>query len=421
MVRILRLLLPDVVTPVRTNRTAENPCTPPPIPLRRVQRNYNFDDSRENIDVHESPYIPFPDLKDEDTSQEATDIVASSQVRSREREFHRLAREYQYVNFEIRERRRINREKENQYNVEDDMSYIGIKKIAYMISKRAAKQYEKNKNFKKAIELYEYAYTLDPDLDAVGEIATMYENEHDYVNATIWYERAVNQCCVVSIFNFADMYDKIYKNTNDVTESKRAYDNMIKYYKIGTDLNDNACLAKLLVKCYLKLVSESEQCTTDKREKMDMEFMLYKYYVVMLQKESCECDDECECKVFDIYILHDDMGDNDFDIFHELKNDNSELLVIKKCEQLITSINDENDNRTIELNSIIKYLKSRQEYSIFRNKVALFTRLNHIVECSICYETKVNIDLRCAHTFCTDCYLKVYTNSCPICRCPCNN
>ena len=61
-------------------------------------------------------------------------------------------------------------------------------------------------------------------------------------------------------------------------------------------------------------------------------------------------------------------------------------------------------------------ISSHRDVLPYVTKVALFTRLNHVTECGICYEEKLNIDLQCGHTTCTDCYKRVYMNECPFCR-----
>jgi len=61
-------------------------------------------------------------------------------------------------------------------------------------------------------------------------------------------------------------------------------------------------------------------------------------------------------------------------------------------------------------------IASHRHVSPYVAKVALFTRLNHVTECGICYDEKLNIDLQCGHTTCTDCYKHVYMNECPFCR-----
>ena len=53
---------------------------------------------------------------------------------------------------------------------------------------------------------------------------------------------------------------------------------------------------------------------------------------------------------------------------------------------------------------------------IYENKKNLFTQLNHVVECGICYDIKLNIDLNCGHCVCTSCYPRLYNKACPFCR-----
>lgn len=417
-VRPLRLVHPDNLTPVRSNRTPRN--TPErPHQIRRSQRRYNLGAAATD---NETPQLPFPNLKDEYDEQENNEFVPSHQERSREREINRMLREYQFVDHEVRERRRVNREKENQYDPENDLPYMGLKRIGYMFEKNAEMQYKNDKNMEKSIELYEMAYEIDPETSAIVDIAVMYETENQYGNATKWYERAVDAGCVVAMFNFADMYENLSKKDYlDASQKNSAYKNMLKYYKMGADLKDNACLARLLVKCYVKVISAPGQTMDELQEYFEIELMLYTYYAEMLKRNSCSCQylEDCECKCFDINELDDDLGEQDFVIYNEMMDDNTELSVINKCEKIVKSMGHLNYSKVLELDSVIQYLKGREEYSVFRNKIALFTKLNHVVECPICYETKVNIDLRCAHTFCEDCYVKIYTKSCPVCRCPC--
>ena len=65
---------------------------------------------------------------------------------------------------------------------------------------------------------------------------------------------------------------------------------------------------------------------------------------------------------------------------------------------------------------VLAEISSHRQVSPYVAKVALFTRLNNVTECGICYEEKLNIDLQCGHTTCTDCYKRVYMNECPFCR-----
>jgi hypothetical protein len=62
-------------------------------------------------------------------------------------------------------------------------------------------------------------------------------------------------------------------------------------------------------------------------------------------------------------------------------------------------------------------MRENQDVCIYHNKVRLFTQLNHIVECGVCLEVELNINLNCGHCVCTKCYVKLYKNrACPFCR-----
>lgn len=57
-----------------------------------------------------------------------------------------------------------------------------------------------------------------------------------------------------------------------------------------------------------------------------------------------------------------------------------------------------------------------RDIMIYKNKIKLFKNLNNIIECVICYEEQLNIDLHCGHCVCIYCYPKVFESPCPICR-----
>ena len=85
------------------------------------------------------------------------------------------------------------------------------------------------------------------------------------------------------------------------------------------------------------------------------------------------------------------------------------LILIKYIEKL-PKLSEALEKRLIVLKT------DYSDYLIYKNKINLFTKFNHIVECSICYETKLHIDFKCAHTFCIDCYPHIYMKCCPMCR-----
>ena len=64
--------------------------------------------------------------------------------------------------------------------------------------------------------------------------------------------------------------------------------------------------------------------------------------------------------------------------------------------------------------NIVTILKTKTEVNNFINKTKLFTELNVVRECPICFDTKINIPFECAHLVCVECYSNL--KSCPLCR-----
>jgi hypothetical protein len=91
-------------------------------------------------------------------------------------------------------------------------------------------------------------------------------------------------------------------------------------------------------------------------------------------------------------------GEKDFDLF----------ILKEELEKI--------EDKPIYLKVKLQQLNCITEIMIYENKKKLFTELNYIRECGICYETKLNINLYCGHCFCISCYPKLYKNPCPICR-----
>lgn len=89
-------------------------------------------------------------------------------------------------------------------------------------------------------------------------------------------------------------------------------------------------------------------------------------------------------------------------------------LKMSKFELLEILENIENPSHGIKL--VISTINSNDIILFYKNKVRLFTKLNNVQECQICLEGKLNIDLPCGHEVCTDCYKKVYQDTCPFCR-----
>jgi len=157
------------------------------------------------------------------------------------------------------------------------------------------------------------------------------------------------------LYNLADFYKKIKNNTL-----------MIKYYDILITNYKSAEAAAIMAEYYIE---------------NNYEYNFLKYYLLAL-------DFSDEKPLFDLKI-------NQFRL----------LCILEKVE-----------NPTEKVKNMIKELQNIPDVVIFNNKVRLFTKLNNICECNICYETKLNIDLHCGHELCVDCYKSVYKNDCPWCR-----
>ena len=74
------------------------------------------------------------------------------------------------------------------------------------------------------------------------------------------------------------------------------------------------------------------------------------------------------------------------------------------------------NQENIIYHEIYKRCTQRRSVTIYRNKVQLFTSLNHITECGICFNTALHLNLNCGHCVCKDCYLRLFDDPCPFCR-----
>lgn len=114
-------------------------------------------------------------------------------------------------------------------------------------------------------------------------------------------------------------------------------------------------------------------------------------------------------KKYYILAVVSDSPDKKFDL--DMGIDSVELI---KITELINQENLDKNNRIY--NEIISLSNDRKNILIYNNKIRLFTELNYIVECGICFETKLNLNLNCGHIVCKDCYLHLIFCKCPFCR-----
>jgi hypothetical protein len=78
---------------------------------------------------------------------------------------------------------------------------------------------------------------------------------------------------------------------------------------------------------------------------------------------------------------------------------------------ILKNINNPNELIQTTLNKLL----NDQSVNNLNNKIKYFKELNNtIIECNICYETKLNIPFECMHLCCIDCYVKL--NKCYFCN-----
>lgn len=253
-------------------------------------------------------------------------------------------------------------------------SYVGLYSLSRLMTK-IGEIHEKHSRYLCVIECYLDAIELSND-EAMEALAKFYEHHHFSSSLVVkYYEMAIETGSnICAIYNFADYYRVI-----------KDYDNMIKYLRIAIDdYNDidsmyvlawhyqNIHVMELMAKYYLMAVTHSKKLYDNQT------------YGPITKKS------------FNPFLIMD---------------------ILTKC---LSENTNSHTSPTINLDNVKHNLKLLQNknpaLNIYNTKVELFTRLNNIVECGICYETRLNINLICSHCVCTECYKRIYNSPCPFCR-----
>ena len=283
--------------------------------------------------------------------------------------------------------------KKNTHN-EHEGPYIGLKQMALINALHANRRWDTycSESWKRAI-LYEHcnkaleqwniARTIDPGNEYVNNEAIAYEELGRYDIAEQLYLKAIEYSDdVLSMYNLADLYE-----SGKLGNEKKSH--AIQYYEMGADHNDPASITKSV----LYYGNQDSSCLNVLK--------LGKYYVKLTQQ-----DGTCG--------FHRDTSE--YDELMEFMDSNPGLLIIKRLEKVyecpVRSL-------SFKAKEYLDILCKSQAYLSYKNKMELFTRLNNVTQCPICYEDKINIDISCGHTFCGDCYARIYTSVCPLCRVPC--
>jgi tetratricopeptide (TPR) repeat protein len=240
--------------------------------------------------------------------------------------------------------------------------YLGLAQLGRIYCK-IGDYYKLKRSFKKARKHFMIAIELN-NSDAMMNYAMlceMYGKDKSLIEK--YYSMALLVCPddVICMYNFADYYKTI-----------KDYDNMVKYFKMVVDFADDL-EAMYNLGDYFKHIGDIEQ--------------MRKYFFLAIKNG----------------IIYADIPHVTIDPFTFLK-----LLESAKEEECSKEERDDNIRSLANIYSDIM---------IYRNKVNLFTRLNNVVDCGICYEEKLNINLCCGHCVCIDCYPHLYTKTCPFCRC----
>jgi tetratricopeptide (TPR) repeat protein len=249
-------------------------------------------------------------------------------------------------------------------NYETDFDTIGLFALSGALNNEA-KAHIDDYEFHEAESAFLQAIALGNDA-AMMNLAVFYEeNDGDHDEIIKYYMMAIETAhCPISMYNLADYY----KKTGDI-------ENMKKYFTMAVDeFNDVASMIHLSLYYY----------DTGDHDNMRL------YYIMALKNAALGFHFERRSKVlglkFNPFVLLDVLNSTSEDELPTVQHHKQDLM---------------NTNKFIMM---------------YQNKVTLFTKLNHVLDCGICYDEKLNIDLTCGHCVCTDCYKKLYTKSCPFCR-----
>lgn len=250
--------------------------------------------------------------------------------------------------------------------------YIGLKQLAHILGLCAHNLSVINR-IHLAEPMYMDALAIDPYHDFVGNMGIMYETRFKNVElAKKYYLMAIDEGDELSMYNLADLYCN-EKNT----------ELMVQYFELAVQHGDDASRKRLIL--HYHSVADMPNFA--------------RHYYLQLAWAGDDADDDQD------YWSGDDESD-----YSKFQKSHNSLTLASQLDRLETR-----DNPDVV--RLLDSLHKTPQYCAFKNKVALFTRLNHVVECGICYDNdKVNIDIHCGHTVCVDCYTHLYDKVCPFCR-----
>ena len=268
---------------------------------------------------------------------------------------------------------------------EEDDQYIGLASIARAIGIQS-RQYYRRRQLKKVLELLLQAISIDPFVEYYNEIACIYDEDDNYEKAKYYYLKAIdNSDDVLAMYSLADLFRKESKSC-DQEKAKYSTEMMLKYYAMAADKGDNEALELLCALSY---------------RKDPVKFSVAFKKIMEHQDDHFSWEDEED---------HDESKV----IYGGFMRKTSNIEILKTLQNTDTTKMNEIEKKNIT--DCINLLNKETSVITYNNKVALFTRLNNVVECGICYDEKLNINLHCGHCVCVDCYQRLVNTSCPFCR-----
>ena len=197
-------------------------------------------------------------------------------------------------------------------------------------------------------------------LNMLESVSVYYDDKNDYDLSSYYYNIAINMGSILAMFNLGH---QLYE--------QKDFENMKKYYMMAIELGDIDSMFEMAI--YHQDIDDIEN--------------FKKYYIMAIEHKSSYTGNK---------LIND--GIKDFNAFN------------------IKAVLDSIENPSCSVLTQINLLRNNKFICVYENKVNLFKKLNNIIECGICYETKLNIDLNCGHCCCLDCYPKLYLKPCPYCR-----
>lgn len=292
-------------------------------------------------------------------------------------------------------------------------NYIGLKHLAFCLGWRANNMIEQcSESWKDAAKIakdeFEIARLIDPSNDYVNSEGIMWEELGIFDKAEEIYLIAIEQGeDTLAMFNLGDLYEK---NVPIWPCSKSHL--AIKYFEMAAQLGDPKSISKSILH-YFKAFEETE------RNVGYLILKLAEYFVIMVEQEEIAKSMNYPIDKFDRYI-NCGLFPHEFQYrqFNDFVERQTNLVMMLELENMRNNFPKDHKYQ-LQINKYLKSLHKLEDYQAYKNKMKLFTQLNNITECPICIEEKVNIDIWCGHTFCGDCYARIYKKECPLCRTSC--